>query len=444
MTVTVVGQVKEACMCKGFGSTLSGPALRWFVSLPNKSISTFADLVNAFTQQFASSRKPHKHAGDLYRIVQGAGETIGEYNTRFNNEKVVVRECDVSTAVEAFRRGLHHESDLYKQLTMHPCHSFEAVQEKAAAAIRLIEDILARASIPSTPSISSTLAMEKSSRKQSTSKKDERYKPYGRGVNRVDNREENQQRPTLAEYGFTTGVGGILKALRAMGDRVRWSRPPVEEQAWRKDNKKKCEFHRDIGRNTEDCYILRIKSLYEQGDLSHLLPYGAKQQDKVGSTKPATPPKCTKIINVITGDSDINGLTYSAAKRRATETKGDIPETSCRISHSDLPAVAFDEGDIRDEKEHHDALIITLSMANCRVRKVLVDTRSSVNLIMLKTIENMGFSEKDLQKKTIPLVGFSGEITNSLGAIVIPTYVGGVNKHVRCPWSSGYIWSKFI
>ncbi|XP_074266799.1 uncharacterized protein LOC141590086 [Silene latifolia] len=251
MTVTAIGQVKEACMCKGFGSTLSGRALRWFVSLPNRSISTFADLVNAFIQQFASSRKPQKHAGDLYRIVQGAGETIGEYNTRFNNEKVTVRECDVSTAVEAFRKGLHHDSDLYKQLTMHPCHSFKVV---AAAAIRLEEDILARASLPNTPSVSNTSAMEKSGRKQSTSKKDERYKPYGRGVNRV---EENQQLPTLAEYGFTIGIGGILKALREMGDGVRWPKPSVEGQALQKDSKKKCEFHRDIGHNTEDCYTLR-------------------------------------------------------------------------------------------------------------------------------------------------------------------------------------------
>ncbi|XP_074283437.1 uncharacterized protein LOC141607985 [Silene latifolia] len=307
-------------MCKGFGSTLSGPALRWLVSLLSRLISTFIDLVNAFTQQFASSRKPQKHAGDLYRIVQGASETIREYNTRFNDEKVAVREYDVSKAVEAFIRGLHHESDLFKQLTMHPCHSFEAVQEKAAAAIRLEEDILARANIPSTPSVPSTSAMEKSNRKQPTSKKEERYRPYGRGVNRIDNREENQQLPTLAEYGFTSGVGGILKALREMGD----------------------------------------------------------------------------------GNS-----------------------------HSDLPAIAFDEEDLHDGQEHRDALIITLSMANCTVRKVMLDTGSSVNLIMLKTIENMGFSEKDLQKKTISLVGFSGETANSLGEIVIPTYAGGVNKQVR-------------
>ncbi|XP_074297573.1 uncharacterized protein LOC141628313 [Silene latifolia] len=346
MTVTAIGHVKEACIYKGFRSTLSGQ---------------------------------HSEGGST--------------------------ECDVSTTVEAFRRSLHHGSDLYKQPTMHPCHSFEAVQEKAAAAIRLEEDVLDRASIPRTPSVSSTSATEKSSSKKSNGKKEERYRPYGRRMYRIDNREENQQLPTLTEYGFTTSAGGILKALREMGDGVRWPRPPVEGQSWRKDSKKKCEFHRDIGHTTE--------------------------QDKVGSAKPTAPPTCTKIINVITDVSDLSGLTYSAAKRRATETKGDKPKTSCRVSHSNLPAVAFDEEDIHDSHEHYDALIITLLMANCTVRKVLVDTGSSVNQIMLKTIENMGFSEKDLQKKTIPLVGFIGETTNSLGEIVIPTYAGGINKQVR-------------
>ncbi|XP_074304482.1 uncharacterized protein LOC141639196 [Silene latifolia] len=249
--------------------------------------------------------------------------------------------------------------------------------------------------MPSTPSVSSTSAMEKLGRKQPTRKKDERYKPYARGVNKVDNREENQQLPTLAEYGLISGVGRILKALREMGDRVRWPRPSVEGQAWRKDSKKKCEFHRDIGHNMEDCYTLRrdIRRLYEQVELSHQLPRGGKQQDKVGSTKPAAPPTCTKIINVITGGSDLSGLTYSAAKRRATETKGDKPETSCRICNSDLPVVAFDERDVHDEQEHHDRL---------------------------------GFAEEDY-----PAGRIQWRDNHSLGEIVIQSYMGGVNKQVR-------------
>ncbi|XP_074289205.1 uncharacterized protein LOC141614353 [Silene latifolia] len=152
-----------------------------------------------------------------------------------------------------------------------------------------------------------------------------------------------------------------------MGDGVRWPRPPIEGQAWKKDSKKKCEFHRNIGHTMEDCYTLRreIRRLYNQGDLSHLLSRGGKQQDK---QQRDTLPKLRAI-----------GQKPLAESPTAT-----------------YPLIAFDEEDVHDSQEHHDTLIITLSMANCTVRKVLLDTGSSVNLIMLKTKENMGFSEKDL------------------------------------------------
>ncbi|XP_074283351.1 uncharacterized protein LOC141607901 [Silene latifolia] len=49
----------------------------------------------------------------------------------------------------------------------------------------------------------------------------------------------------------------------------------------------------------------------------------------------------------------------------------------------------------------------------------------------------MGFSKKDLQKKTIPLVGF-GETANSLGEIVIPTYARGINKQALADFVSDF------
>lgn len=51
----------EACMCKGFRSSLAGPALQWYKSLPNSSIDSFAGLHAVFKEQFTSSRKPEKH-----------------------------------------------------------------------------------------------------------------------------------------------------------------------------------------------------------------------------------------------------------------------------------------------------------------------------------------------------------------------------------------------
>ncbi|XP_074300718.1 uncharacterized protein LOC141632026 [Silene latifolia] len=372
MVTTATGASKEACMCKGFGSTLTGAALQWFVGLPNGTISSFADLVNAFNQQFSSSRRTPKQPSDLYRIVQEIGESIKDYVTRFNAEKVSIRGCDMSTAINAFRQGLDKESNLYKELTMYPCERFEEVQQRATAALRLEEDIQARKGIAN---------FDKTSRKFAPEKKDDRAKPYSRpNVSRIAEKtqqiDDSPHPPKLSEYGFNTGMEGLLKALRNLGDQDR--------------------------------------------------------REAANQVLPSAPPICTKIINVITGGSELAGLTYSAAKRKATGSKGGHPETSYRVSQSNLPPVTFDETDMESGAEQHDdALTITLSIGNCTVRKALVDTASSVNLIMLETLKTMGFDKENLIKKFVPLVGFSGETAHSVGDITIPTYIEGVNKLVR-------------
>ncbi|XP_074293746.1 uncharacterized protein LOC141620894 [Silene latifolia] len=230
---------------------------------------------------------------------------------------------------------------------------------------------------------------------------------------------------------------GLLKALRSLGDQIRWQKPPTQDRPNDdRDSSKRCEWHQDICHRTEDCYKLRreVKFQVRKGNLDHLLSRGGKQDRREATNQvlPSAPPICTKIINVITGGSELSGLTYSAAKRKATGSKGDHPETSYRVSQSILPPVTFDETDIESGAEqHNDALTITLSIGNCTVRKALVDTGSSVNLIMLETLKTMGFDKENLIKKYVPLVGFSGETAHSVGEITIPTYIEGVNKLVR-------------
>ncbi|XP_074301252.1 uncharacterized protein LOC141632619 [Silene latifolia] len=335
-------------MCKGFGSTLTGAALQWFVGLPNGTISSFADLVNAFNQQVSSSRRTPKQPSDLYRIVQEISESIKDYVTRFNAEKVSIRGCDMSTAINAFRQGLDKESNLYKELTIYPCEIFEEVQQRATTALILEEDIQARKGITN---------FDKPGRKIPTEKKDERAKPYNRAnISRIAEKtqqvDDSQHPPKLSEYGFNMGMKGLLKALRGLGDQV----------------------------------AKEVKLQVRRGNLDNLLSRGGKQDRREAANQvlPSAPPICTKIINVITGGSELSGLTYSAAKKKATGSKGDHPETSCRVNQSNLPPVTFDETDIESGAEQHDdALTITLSIGNCTVRKALVDTGSSVNLIML-------------------------------------------------------------
>ncbi|XP_074297786.1 uncharacterized protein LOC141628559 [Silene latifolia] len=288
---------------------------------------------------------------------------------------------------------------------MYPCERLEEVRQRATTALRLEEDIQARKGITN---------FDKPGRKIPIEKKDERAKPYNRpNISKIAEKtqqvDDSQHPPKLSEYGFNTGMEGLLKALRGLGDQVRWPKPPTQDRPNDdRDNSKRCEWHQDIGHRTEDCYRLRkeVKFQVRRGNLDHLLSRG--------------------------GGFELSGLTYSAAKRKATGSKGDHQETSCRVSQSNLPPVTFDKTDIESgAKQHDDALTITLSIGNCTVRKALVNTGSSVNLIMLETLKTMGFDKENLIKKSIPLVGFSGEIAHSVGEITIPTYIEAVNKLVR-------------
>ncbi|XP_074270705.1 uncharacterized protein LOC141594595 [Silene latifolia] len=299
----------------------------------------------------------------------GDRESIKDYVTRFNAEKVSIRGCDMSTAINAFRQGLDKESNLYKELTMYPCERFEEVQQRATAALRLEEDIQAR---------KGTAGFDRTSRKSAPEKRDDRIKPYSRpNISRVAEKaqqiDDSPHPPKLSEYGFNTGMEGLLKALRNLGDQVRWPKPPTQDRPNDdRDSSKRCEWHQDIGHRTEDCYKLRreVKFQVRKGNLDHLLSRGGKQDRREAANQ------------------------------------------------------------WRSNKDD-DALTITLSIGNCTVRKALVDTGSSVNLIMLETLKTMGFDKENLVKKSVPLVGFSGEIAFKRGEITIPTYIEGVNKLVR-------------
>ncbi|KAJ0603957.1 putative retrotransposon gag domain-containing protein [Helianthus annuus] len=121
----ILEMLKEACLCKGFGSTLTGSALKWLLSLPPYSITSFANLVNQFNSQFSCSRKFECLTSDLYRVTQGQNESLRDYITKFSIESLDIPNLDIATAVEAFKMGLLRDSLFYDDLVMTPCRNLD-------------------------------------------------------------------------------------------------------------------------------------------------------------------------------------------------------------------------------------------------------------------------------------------------------------------------------
>ncbi|XP_076931896.1 uncharacterized protein LOC143597214 [Bidens hawaiensis] len=164
----------------------------------------------------------------------------------------------------------------------------------------------------------------------------------------------------------------------------------------------------------EDFIALRreISYLLSKGHLKELLGKMNRNRDPEQDFKRTeSPPLGALIVNVISGGSNICGMSYSGPRKNANVAKAEKPErpTNTMI----LPkkyGVSFDDEDksnIRDP--HRDGLVITLYISNCFVRMILLDNGSSVNIIQLDTLKRMNIPKSKIVSKSSVLVGFNGE-----------------------------------
>ncbi|XP_057780163.1 uncharacterized protein LOC130998773 [Salvia miltiorrhiza] len=373
-TVAIPRDMREACMCKGFDSSLIGPALQWYTNLPNNSIRSFSQLTDVFVQQYASSRKLEKISEDLYAVVQRHGEPLRDYIGRFNKEKVSITNCSEQTAVMAFRKGLLPGSDLYKTLTKYPCKTMEDVLIQAWAQIKWEEDQynMQRVFPPERPERDYRV-----DRRSGRDNRDRRSEPYAPSQRGNKGRRDYDQAPTtrprerakLPEYLLSISPVELVTALMNLGDKVSWPekmRDPPDQR----DRSKWCDFHSDHGHRTDECIALRLEvaNLLKKGHLTNYLTDKGKQtlqqardrQEKHRDDSPPDPPHHERTVNVISGD---NG--------------------------------------------------------------------SSANILFYSAYREMGLDESKLIKKAAVLAGFSGESTTIVGEIDLPVYVEGINLSTR-------------
>ncbi|KAJ9557123.1 hypothetical protein OSB04_011737 [Centaurea solstitialis] len=422
-TVPIPAQFQEVCMCKSFGSTLTGATLQWLINLKPKRIGSFVELVNQFTRQFASSRKMEKQTSDLYYVVQKPGETIRDYFNRFNAAMIEVKNCDVKTAIEAYKRGLEDSSGLYLELTKYPPENFDDVRARTLAFMRIEDDALFR-------------------RKHSAEKKPlgaQKHDFKHKRVNKIGNpRHESKARPSkgtvkirypeLSTYNFAGTSKDLVDSLRKIDANVRWPKKS-DKPSKDKDQNRWCDFHEDHGHTTDECISLKKEISYLKSK-GHLKGVILEEQGRPAS------PVHTKVVNCITGGSEVCGLTYSAAKRHARDGPDErpIPEEVKSKMEKELDAmtITFDKDDTQGvHHKHHDALVIQLTIENCSTKKILIDGGSSANVIFADTLKVIGIERSEIVRRSTTLIGFNGDPMNTLGEIILPVFAKGINKQTK-------------
>ncbi|XP_022880847.1 uncharacterized protein LOC111398127 [Olea europaea var. sylvestris] len=91
----------DAVICKTFPQTLTNAARDWFSTLEPNSIAHFSDLADKFSAFFASSKRIRKTVASLTQMRQRPNETLSNFMTRVNKERLQMTNLHITVAVSS-------------------------------------------------------------------------------------------------------------------------------------------------------------------------------------------------------------------------------------------------------------------------------------------------------------------------------------------------------
>ncbi|GKB73047.1 reverse transcriptase domain-containing protein [Tanacetum coccineum] len=203
--------------CHMFNSTLTGSARVWFDDLPPESIDSYDDLKKAFLANYLQQKKCIKDPIEIHHIKKREGESTEDFVQRFKAE--ISRE--MMRVTTAFLRGEVTASN--------------QARKKAPP----------------------TWKQQEVGRKQNFDR-------------RGDFR--NQQRSKRRRDKFTL-LTKSPKEILALDKGKFKTPPPMTTPVEKRNSNKFCEFHGEVGHNTDECMHLKrqIEELIKNGKLSHVI-----------------------------------------------------------------------------------------------------------------------------------------------------------------------------
>ncbi|CAJ2666766.1 unnamed protein product, partial [Trifolium pratense] len=386
-TQTAIINAPEHLKCKLLADTFKDVALRWYMNLPRNSIESYADFHKKFVHQFAGSKHVKVTSTSLFSIRQNHGESLRSFLARFSEATIK----EVNKRAECYIKG--EESNAEKRQ--------RDAKEK---------EYVGRATrAPEHP-------RPKTGSHQGNTWQRHHGKPYHQPPRREfrNHPAEEEFTPLNASKVYVLNeilASGLANLLPKRANNIPLG---LNDNAW-------CAYHRCRGHSTEKCFRLRdlIEELIKSGHLRRFIDDAAQgrvvvpkiprqePRDTQGPSK--EPPKERISVNTIAGGFSGGGESSSARKRYVRRAISEIYLVR-QPQPLDVPDLAFTARDGLEVAPHDDdPLVIQVQILNCDVKRVLIDSGSSADIMYWEAFKAMQLAEEQLQPYAGALVGFSGE-----------------------------------
>ncbi|GJY18724.1 reverse transcriptase domain-containing protein [Tanacetum coccineum] len=237
--------------CHMFSSTLTGSARVWFDDLPPESIDSYDDLKEAFLANYLQQKKCIKDPVEIHHIKQREGESTENFVRRFKIENRDVKGAPEVIRISGFMHGITNP-ELIKRL-------HDKISKSVDEMMKIITSFLRGEVAAGNQERKKTLPPWK----QQNAGHKSNFKKGGF---------KSQQRSERRQDRFTLLLK-TLKEILALEKGKFKAPPPMTTPVEKRNNSKFCEFHGEVGHNTDECMHLKrqIEELLKSGKLSHVI-----------------------------------------------------------------------------------------------------------------------------------------------------------------------------
>ncbi|XP_015954602.1 uncharacterized protein LOC107478960 [Arachis duranensis] len=287
----------KATRCKAFPTTLTKTVIKWFDSLPQRSITSFDNLAKKFLARFSIQKDKAKHAPSLVGIKQGDQKSLRSYMERFNKACLNIQNLPIEAAIMGLindlREGPFSHSISRKQPT-----SLNEVEKQAEKYIN----------------------MEENSQFGETSKVGFPYP--SRDKDKESRKKEDQPTEKPRKYhNYTPLWVSLVDVYRKIcnTEKIPPSRPIKHKR--RGSRTEYCEYHRIYGHPTNEFYDLKnvIEKLAREGKLDRFLANRTdelikRKRDEEGERAERPPHTLERRVHMINGGFTGGEISKSSAK----------------------------------------------------------------------------------------------------------------------------------
>ncbi|GJZ08858.1 reverse transcriptase domain-containing protein [Tanacetum coccineum] len=360
--------------CHMFNFTLTGNARVWFDELPKETIDSYDDLKKAFLENYLQQKKCIKDPVEIHNIRQRDGKSTKEFVRRYKIECRDVKGALECMKISGFMHGITNP-ELIKRL-------HDKIPKSVDEMMRVTTAFL---------------------RGEVAASNRERKKPFSSWK-----QQETSQKHSFKKGGFRNQQRGKFKAP-----------PPMTTPVEKRNQEKFCEFHGEVGHNTDECMHLRkqIEEMLKAEKLSHLIKEikqnNGKEQPKVANKgETSGKDKALAILMVQPWEK--------VARKRITRSFSPNSEIH-------FPPLSEDEG-------AEGPMIIEVEIGGHCVHRIYVDEGSALEILYEHCYNRLRSEiKKQLIPATTPLIGFSGETIWPIGKIQMLVKIGD-EEHSASAW----------